>query len=155
MKAKSILSVGMLVALTGCQTGPIDLLYKEGSTRSERQLAYDQCFIQALKEVPQNMVTEVSGGYSVPGFIDCNTDGDRTYCGEVGGYTTPVSSVSYDTNERLRNRIVNRCLAEKGFSTIERPICESREQRNAYALLPAQPNAAQIACVAGQSFEPN
>ncbi|PRX04324.1 UNVERIFIED_ORG: hypothetical protein BCL66_11926 [Martelella mediterranea] len=155
MKTRSFLSIAVLAALTGCQTGPIDVLYKEGSTRAERQEAYDQCFIQALKEVPQNMVTEVSGGYSVPGFIDCNTDGDRTYCGEVGGYTTPVTSYSYDTNERLRNRFINRCLVDKGFTTIERPICETREERTAYALLPEQPNAARIACVAGQSFEPN
>ncbi|TNB46135.1 hypothetical protein FF124_19720 [Martelella lutilitoris] len=155
MNTKGLLSFAMLAVLAGCQSGPIDVLYKEGSTRAERQQAYDQCFIQALREVPQNMVTEVSGGYSVPGFIDCNTDGNTTVCGEVGGYTTPVSSYSYDTNEKLRNRVINRCLTDKGFSTIERPICESRDERTAYALLPTQPNAAQIACVSGQSFDPN
>lgn len=149
------LPTGIFLALVACQTGPMTVLYKEGSTRPQRQEAYDQCYIQSLREVPQNMVTEVSGGEIVPGFISCREDDDRTYCAEVGGYSTPISSTTYDTNERLRNRVVNRCLEDKGYARIERPRCDTREQRAAYAMLPAQPNAANITCVDGQSFDPN
>ena len=155
MKAK-LIALTTLLTLAGCQAGPLDVLYKEGSTRSERQLAYDQCFISALKEVPQNMVTEVSGGDWIPGVVRCNTDSNNnTTCGEIGGYTTPIDSYSYDTNKKLRDRVIDRCLADKGFSTIVRPVCKTREERATYAMLPNQPNAANIACVSGQSFDPN
>lgn len=152
---RQLLPLTALAVLVSCQTGPVDVLYKEGSTRTERQTAYDQCFIQSLKDVPQNMVTEVTGGYSVPGVVTCDTDGGNTVCGEVGGYTTPVESYSYDTNEKLRARLVSRCLADKGYGMIERPLCKTREERAAFAMLSAQPNAADIACVSSRGYDPN
>ncbi|TCT43061.1 hypothetical protein [Martelella mediterranea] len=150
-----MLPLSMGLALVACQTGPLNVLYKEGSTRSQRQEAYDQCVIKALKEVPQNMVTEVSGGYSMPGYVDCDTDGNQTYCTEVGGYTTPITSQSYDTNRNLRSRVINRCLEDKGYAAIQRPVCDSKTERASYAMLTRQPNAADITCVDGQSFDPS
>ncbi|WP_174802659.1 hypothetical protein [Martelella limonii] len=142
-------ALAVLLGLVACQTGPVSVLYKEGSTRSERQQAYDQCFIAALREVPQNMVTDVSGGYSVPGTIACSDNG---ICTEVGGYTTPIESYSYDTNEKLRDRVVDRCLQEKGFEAVQVPYCQTKEERAAYSLQMAQPPLSEFACVTGQTF---
>ncbi|WP_180901182.1 hypothetical protein [Martelella soudanensis] len=146
---KHALPLAVLVSLVACQTGPVSVLYKEGSTRTERQEAYDQCFIAALKDVPQNMVTEVTGGYSYPGYVSCNSDGDTTVCGEVGGYTTPVESYSYDTNEKLRKRLINRCLSDKGFSGVEIPYCQTKEERAAYQMQTTQPPLSELTCVTG------
>ncbi|TPW30138.1 hypothetical protein FJU08_12535 [Martelella alba] len=150
--SKPVLTLSVCLLLVACQAGPINVLYKEGSTRDQRQEAYDQCMIEALKQVPQNMVTEVSGGYSVPGFISCeDKDDKRTYCTEVGGYVTPVTSESHDTNAALRARVVDRCLAEKGYTSIVRPICPSQQERSMAASQIAQPPQAAISCVAGPS----
>ncbi len=148
---RKALALAVLMGLVACQTGPVSIMYKEGSTRAERQEAYDQCFIAALKDVPQNMVTEVTGGYSYPGFVSCDTNGDTTICGEVGGYTTPVESYSYDTNEKLRQRLINRCLEEKGFSGVEIPYCKTKEERAAYQMQTTQPPLNELTCVTGQT----
>lgn len=136
----------VVLGLAACQTGPVSVLYKEGSTRSERQDAYDQCFIAALKEVPQNMVTEVTGGYSYPGTVTCN---DKGVCAEIGGYTTPIESYSYDTNEKLRDRLIDRCLANKGYTGVTVPYCQTKEERAAYRMQVAQPPISQLTCVTG------
>ncbi|WP_176086615.1 hypothetical protein [Martelella sp. HB161492] len=149
--SKPVQPLLVCLLLAACQAGPINVLYKEGSTREQRQEAYDQCMIEALKEVPQNMVTEISGGYSVPGYVSCQDKNDRTYCTEVGGYVTPVTSESHDTNAALRSRVINRCLDKKGYTSIVRPICPSQQERAMAASQIAQPPQSAISCVAGQS----
>lgn len=146
MKRVAVLSA--LALISGCVSGPADLVHKTGSSLAQRQLAADQCRIESLRQVPQALVTETDPGYYNPGTIQCNTFGNMTSCNRVGAVNIPASSSTYDVNQSLRDRTIARCLASKGFDIVQKPICTSTKDATAYrAVRDNQPPAEQIACV--------
>ncbi|WP_299481968.1 hypothetical protein [uncultured Roseibium sp.] len=138
------LSIVFLLLLAGCQTGPTTILYKQGSTFAQRQNAADACNIAALKAVPQSTAVASTPGYYNPGYTTCTPIGNSVSCSTVGGGYTPGSVYSYDPNQKLRNRQFAKCIVNKGFIAIEKPICPA----DSTAKYPhRQPSEDQIQCV--------
>jgi len=117
-----------VLALAGCvSSGPAPTLYKPGATKTETQAALDDCRVESLAKVPQAMATDVSPGFSSPGTLQCNTVGNYTSCNRVGAVNIPASATTYDVNQPLRGRIIDRCLAAKGYKTLVLPRCTSEQ----------------------------
>lgn len=150
---KKIAVVGALALVSGCVSGPVNVVHKTGSTFSQRQLAADECRIEGLRQVPQSMVTETSPGYYNPGTIQCNTFGNTTSCNRVGAVNIAATSSTYDVNQSLRDRTVARCLAAKGYDIVQKPICTSSKEADAYrAARDSQPSADRISCVPNEQL---
>jgi putative hemolysin len=121
---KSVLTAGLL-GLAACQTQSGFVVYKPGMSEAQTQLAVDQCRIASLREIPQAMSTELSGGVYNPGSTYCSTVGTTVTCNQVGGVNIPPRATTYDANAELRGRYINRCLQAKGYQLISAPRCAS------------------------------
>lgn len=123
-----------VLLLTGCQAGPTYVVFKPGVSLDQTSAAIDQCRIQSLREIPQALATDVSGGVYSPGSLQCTTYGNSTSCNRVGAIDIPASSSTYDVNQDLRDRYVKRCVEAKGFSiTPSRACLGDSEKRKAIA----------------------
>jgi len=148
MRRISVITV-VLVGVTGCQMAPEYLAYKPGTTQSVRQVAFDQCKIESLREIPQNMAMTYSPGYYNPGTLSCSTYGNYTSCNRIGEVNIPGSVGSYDANDSLRNRYLMRCMEAKGYRMIKGvPLCKSEALRRA-ALNEPQPADPSGICASG------
>lgn len=126
---KTLWTAGLL-ALAACQSPSSSfVVWKPGASYDQTQRDTDQCRIAALREVPQSLATQVSGGVYVPGNVQCSTIGTLTSCNRVGGVNIPASSTTYDVNEELRSRQINRCLQAKGYSVTVLPDCVGDTQK--------------------------
>jgi hypothetical protein len=101
--------------LAGCQSGPSAIVFKPGVDLGTTQAAVDQCKIASFKEIPQSIATDYHPGYSNPGTVQCNGYGGVVSCQTIGAVNIPGSTTTYDVNEGLRDRYINRCLQSKGF----------------------------------------
>jgi hypothetical protein len=150
---KPIWKVVALVTLSGCVSGPLPIVHKEGTTLNQRSAVYDHCQIASFKDVPQVMTSETIGGYDSPGTIQCNTIGSTTYCNTVGAIHVPPRTMTYDVNQPLRDRYISRCIAAQGYSIISKPVCTSKKDADAYrAVSDRQPSANAIKCVPEGTF---
>lgn len=139
----------IVTLIAGCQSGPVLMAYKPGTDFQQRQFEYDQCKIASLQQIPQALTTQVSGGYYNPGTVQCHTIGNTVSCNRVGQVNIPPTSSTYDVNEGLRGRFMDRCMTSKGYTLIERPICQD-DGATAKALYDPQPaSAAEVTCSAG------
>jgi hypothetical protein len=124
---KTVLAFAAL-ALLGCQTEPATIVFKPGASLAATTLAVDQCRIASLREIPQALATNVSGGVHHPGTTQCSTVNGFTTCNQIGAVNIPASSSTYDVNGDLRDRYIKRCLASKGFSVSAGPPCAGGAQ---------------------------
>jgi hypothetical protein len=138
-----------VLLLAGCQTGPLPSAFKPGTNASERQVDYDQCKIASLQPIPQAMATQVSGGVHTPGSVQCRTIGTITSCSESGGLNIPATATTYDANQGLRDRFINRCMMQKGYSILARPACGTESERLKAATTPQPANPADYKCTPG------
>lgn len=139
MKRLILLSV---VALSGCVTGPVSYLHKTGSSVAQRQSAFDQCRIQSMQSVPSANRTVYSPGFSTPGTTYCNRIGNSVSCNTVGGVNIPDSINTVDDNEGLRTRTLNQCLASKGYTIVQLPVCQGKKDYEG----DSQPPLSQLKC---------
>ncbi|WP_155256380.1 hypothetical protein [Mesorhizobium loti] len=142
-----------VLLLAGCQTGPVPAAFKPGTNASQRQADYDQCKIASLREIPQAMATQVSGGVYTPGSVQCRTIGTITSCSESGGLNIPATATTYDANHGLRDRFINRCMMQKGYSILSRPACSSESERLKAATMPQPANPADYKCTPGINMD--
>lgn len=127
------LTLILALALAGCvsSSGEMTAIYKPGSSFAQRSAAFDQCKIASLREIPQTMQTDTTGGYYNPGTLQCSTNMGMTTCNRIGAVNIPSSSVTYDANEGLRVRYIIRCLNAQGYSMIPTRRCNSDAERKA------------------------
>lgn len=143
-----IFTVLLLVGCVSSSPQTAFLIHKTGSNTAERKDAFELCEFEGIRNVPRAMVTDIDPGYSSPGTLQCNTVGTSTTCNRVGDINIPASSSTYDANEQIRDRYIQRCLRQKGFETYTRPICKTdAEKRGFDATLASQPPASQIVCI--------
>lgn len=142
-----VIVVALAIVVGACQTGPSYLIHKTGSSYTQRINASDACKIAALKDVPQTNAIASTPGYYNPGYTTCTSFG----CTTVGGGYTPGSTYSYDPNQSLRDRQINRCLNRKGYTLVEKPLCISEADKAKALAERRQPQlpADQIKCVSG------
>jgi hypothetical protein len=120
----------IVLMLGGCQTGPRPSLYKAGTTYTQRQSEYDSCKIQSFSQIPQNVATNIVGGYSNPGTVYCNKIGNGVTCNNVGAVNIPARAESYDVNQGLRDRFIADCMANKGYRIVTRNVCSTEKERS-------------------------
>ncbi|MBX4996717.1 hypothetical protein HJB72_01760 [Rhizobium lentis] len=153
MKMRVVAAVA-LAAIAGCQSAPRYTPYKAGTVQSDRQLAFDQCKIASLQEIPQSMAISTSPGYYNPGTLSCSTIGNYTSCNRVGEVNIPASTSTYDQNGGLRERYLMRCMASKGYTMLEKlPLCSSEKERQAALYQPQPASPAQMKCTAGVALD--
>jgi hypothetical protein len=135
--------------LSACQSlgGSVEVVHKTGSTLAQRQGVIDTCQVAALKDVPPAYETRIVGGYG-GGFGPRYCAGWACY--GYRGYAAPPTTVSFDPNDPLRARQFQRCLRNKGYSLISRPVCTTEQETSAYLNEKRQAPAAGISCVAGE-----
>ncbi|MES0879367.1 hypothetical protein [Roseibium sp. SCP14] len=142
-------SLGLALVLSACQSlgGGVDVVHKTGSTFAQRQGVIDACQVAALKDVPPAYETRIVGGYG-GGFGPRYCAGWACY--GYRGYAAPPTTVSFDPNDPLRARQFQRCLRNKGYTLISRPVCTTEQEANAYRNEKRQAPASSISCVAGE-----
>lgn len=134
MKAKIFVSVFTLVALAivlvSCGVMSQTSLFKPGTSLAQKQKDLDLCKIVSFKQVPQELVTSVSGGYYDPGYVSCVGKKGEAVCRRIGGFYIPPTYSTVDVNKNLRWRYVQHCLQQKGYDVIVnlRP-CSNDAQR--------------------------
>ena len=142
-------AAALCAVMLGCATPNVAMLYKPGSLAPQRQADIDACTIASFKEIPQVIATTTTGGYSIPGEIECREENGRTVCREEGRRNVPVRTRNYDVNDQLRDRFVRRCLTERGYSYIQRPVCATPEERNKVLREPHPATPEELICSAG------
>jgi hypothetical protein len=141
--AIAVCFVGACVA-----TGPVPVVYKPGSTGSQRLVALTNCETEALARVPRAMATEMTPRYTTPSNVQCYDYGYTVSCQQYGGQTFGGDVYSYDANQELRDRVTAQCLAQKGYQVIELPQCSSEQAKRAISSANTkQPTSDQIECV--------
>jgi hypothetical protein len=141
---------GLFLLLAGCASlyGPVLIVHKTGSTASQRQQVLDDCNIESFKSIPQAFVTDVSPGMRSPGHLECRDTGGGRDCFYVDGIEFPPTVTTRDANDDLRKRFVGRCLADKGYALISKPVCNAKQDSDLYrANADNQPDANAITCV--------
>ncbi|WP_217568797.1 hypothetical protein [Mesorhizobium sp. GbtcB19] len=130
-RIRALLLIGL--ALTACTTANQQYRYlsKPGVTAPGIQAALDQCRIASFKEIPQTMATDIKPGLNIPGTIDCHTYGSTTSCNQSGGVNIPATAQTYDVNGSLRERYMEKCMRNAGFTITMLPLCRTDEERAA------------------------
>jgi hypothetical protein len=138
-----------IIFLAGCQTLPTStaLWYKTGSTIYTKQVDFDQCKIQSLKEIPQSIGTNFTPGISSPGTTYCNSSGiyGGISCNTYGGFDIPATVESYDMNDGLRQRYIGSCMAKRGYTEPVLPYCKDGEV--GYSNTDPAPILSKIQCI--------
>ena len=122
--------------------------YKQGMVFSINQRDYDDCKIQSIQQIPQNMITKIDPGVYNPGTLSCQPVGFGTECKTVGDINIPPSSHTYDTNAGLRARFIDDCMFDKGYQSAVLPDCQDNEI--GYNSLTQAPPIYEVRC-----FDPN
>lgn len=140
--------IAFLVATACVATGPVNVVYKPGSTGEQRLSALTECETQALAKVPRAMATGMTPAYTTPSNVQCYGTGAYVSCQQYGGQTYGGDVYSYDANQDLRDRVTMQCLAQKGFQTISLPSCDAEQSKRAVSSMGRkQPTYDKIECV--------
>lgn len=150
---RSFVMLSCLFVIGCTPSAPPSIYHRTGSTYAERAYDHDQCTFTSVRAVPRAMATSVSGGYYNPGTVFCNTYGTVTACNRVGSYNVPPTATTYDANQGIRNRYMERCMQQKGYSVLYRPRCVTSAEKAAAIASRNAPQlpANQIICIMGQT----
>jgi hypothetical protein len=145
MNKYSMISIIIALATSSCAPSTVDLYYKVGTDFQDVQLARDECKMSSFGVIPQNMMVEQTPGYHDPGNLVCDGYGTFLACRRVGSFTVPGRTYTYDVNQGIRDRYVERCMADKGFALAEVKTCQ-KDQRG-YDPADKAPPLSEISCV--------
>lgn len=142
------LTVLAAVVLGACvATGPVSVVYKPGSTATQRSSALLECETQALAKVPRAIATGMTPRYTTPSNVQCYGTGYSVSCYNYGGQTYGGDVYSYDANQDLRDRVTLQCLQQKGYQVISLPQCNAEQAKRAVSSASKQPTYDKIECV--------
>ncbi|MBJ6371563.1 hypothetical protein [Sedimentitalea arenosa] len=109
-----------LVALTACDTG-LSTYYRPGVSVSRMQTETTRCEVAALKDAPVANQVRQRPPIFYPGTQYCNSAG----CYYRPGYWVDGGFYTEDVNRGLRARVLDLCMAEKGFQPVSLPACSA------------------------------
>ena len=115
--------------LSGCGGNSIMLPYKHNVTKAVANKELLECQVKAANAVPSNISIYMTPKITTP--VQCETD---PFFGNVrctGGQTTGGNTVSRDLNANLRDRYVEQCLTDNGYSILSYPRCSYEVHRAA------------------------
>lgn len=117
--------------------GPLSLYYKPGVQVTRMQSDATRCEVEALRDAPvANQIRQRPPIY-FPGNRYCTGNG----CYYNPGYWADGGLYSVDLNQDLRRRVLDMCMAKKGYQPISIPRCSANvasvAPRAATSTLPA------------------
>lgn len=105
------------LALAAC--GPLTLYYRPGVSVTRMQTDTTRCEVSALKDAPvANKIRQRPPIY-FPGAQYCTGAG----CYYRPGYWVDGGYYTVDVNRDLRNRVMDLCMAQKGYQPASVPRC--------------------------------
>ncbi len=107
-----------VVLLVGCDTS-LSTYYRTGVSVSRLETDRTNCEVRALKDAPvANQIRQRPPIY-FPGSRVCNTAG----CYQSPGYWVDGGIYTVDVNSGLRGRVLDMCMAGKGYQPVTIPRC--------------------------------
>jgi len=131
--------ISLLVLLAAC--GPVPSFYREGVSVS--RLASDQtaCAVSALRDAPVANEIRQNPPIFFPGSRICNTSGQ---CYTRPGYWVDGGIYTVDVNRSLRSRVLNACMAAKGYGVVDLPRCTQNVSRPTSGRVPPLTSASCV-----------
>lgn len=149
---KNHIAILLALTLTACAPTTTTMYHKQGAQLQVTQVDYDACKISSLKEIPQAIVSEYEPGFNTPGTLSCESNNKaspggitRTDCRQIGGHYEPPTIRNYDTNQGLRDRYIQNCMHNKGYSLMTFPYCQDGQA--GYNPLTPAPTLSTIYCI--------
>ena len=132
-----------LLVLAAC--GPMSIYYRPGVSVSRMQNDTTNCQVAALKDAPVSTQIRQRPPIYFPGYPICNGDGS---CYRTPGYWADGGVYTVDTNLDLRNRVVDMCMANKGYQPVSIPTCPEGVKSKVQTQVTTQlPTLSQNSCV--------
>ena len=143
----AIAPAGMLF-LAGCEPGPAAFYLQQGTTAGRTQSDITRCEVEAVNTVPSAIVQSVSPVYRTPDQTTCRETALGIQCTTTPGTTYGGNVSTFDQNADLRSRVLNQCMASRGYSFVTLPHCTG-EQLTAGRFYPdatPKPQPASLDC---------
>jgi hypothetical protein len=112
--------------LAGCL--PLGLYYRAGVPVSRLNADQTNCEVRALRDAPVATQIRRTPSRFVPGRRICDATGA---CVTRPGYWIEGDYYTVDVNENLRERVLDMCMAEKGYRPVRIPPCSQAVVRAA------------------------
>lgn len=107
-----------LLLLAAC--GPMSIYYRPGVSVTRMQNDTTKCEVAALKDAPVATQVRQRPPIFFPGRRICNGSGN---CYMSPGYWADGGIYTIDTNQDLRNRVLDMCMTNKGYQPVSIPAC--------------------------------
>jgi hypothetical protein len=132
-----------LLLLAAC--GPMSIYYRPGVSVTRMQNDTTNCQVAALKDAPVATQIRQRPPIFFPGRNICNASGD---CYVTPGYWADGGIYTVDTNQDLRNRVLDMCMAKKGYQPVTLPACPSSAKNSVPAVATTKlPTLTSKSCV--------
>jgi hypothetical protein len=119
MNMKSYLKIiPALLVLAAC--GPLSIYYRPGVSVSRMQNDTTNCQVAALKDAPVANQIRQSPPIFYPGRTVCGAAGS---CYRTPGFWADGGFYTVDANKELRGRVLDMCMAQKGYQPVTIPTC--------------------------------
>ncbi|MEX0339355.1 MAG: hypothetical protein AB3N11_09980 [Arenibacterium sp.] len=125
------LSIVLILFLGAC--GPVATFYREGAPVTRLNSDQTACEVAALKDAPVANEIRRSPPIFYPPRQVCNSSGA---CYTRPGYWVEGPIYTVDVNKGLRARVLNSCMAKKGYSLVSLPRCTQSTALQTTARLP-------------------
>ena len=93
------------VFLSGCV--PTAAWHNGGVSQKRANDQLTSCQVSATKDVPTSIENKITGGFFV-------------------GYIWIPTTSDVDTNNELRSKVVAQCMTNKGYRSVELPVCPAK-----------------------------
>ena len=125
MKFRKSLACIAFLFVVGCEASTDLYLYREGGTVSRADNDFFECELAAARAVPQDTRVETTPTFTTPVQTNCYNTVYGVQCNTTGGQVYGGQTYTYDANSDLRSSFLARCLASRGYSVAEFPVCEA------------------------------
>ncbi|MEP2027876.1 MAG: hypothetical protein ABJI96_04095 [Paracoccaceae bacterium] len=119
-----------LLLLGAC--APFETYYKTGASVAKLQTDTTNCEVKALRDAPVANQVRQSAPYYIPGRTYCDGNGR---CHRNTGYWVPGRVYTVDVNAPLRLKVLDQCMARKGYQRTEIPVCSTSVARSVPAAI--------------------
>ena len=120
--------LGVLTAVCAC--APLSTYYKPGVSTARLEQDQTACEVSSLRDAPVATQIRQRPPVFIPGERICDAAGS---CIERPGYWVSGGIYTVDVNEGLRARLMDICMAKKGYQPVSIPRCEGAVAQSAPA----------------------